>query len=98
VNILGIGSGYLKSHLKKPEQFAPHQTQRIVKFYSPFILSDFRPHFSLLNPYTGDSRMKLVGDLESIFKDYKEFRVNTVCLMIQLNEGDNWTIYREFKC
>lgn len=99
INTLGISSGYLKSHLKDPRQYnkeEPHKAHRILKFYSPFVLGDFRPHFSLLNPYTGNNRQELVGKLKSLFKGFTEFEVNSICLLVQPDEGESWTIYKEF--
>jgi hypothetical protein len=97
INTIGIGSGYLARYLKAPEQYKtePHKADRIKRFYSPFVLSDFYPHFSLLNPYTGGNRQQLVQELEGIFGGFTDFEVNSICIMVQFNEGENWIIYRE---
>ena len=99
INCLGIGSGYLKDYLDDSEQYSkePHNAKRILRFYSPFVLSDFFPHFSLLNPYTGSNRRQLQRELQNIFGRFVEFEVKSISLLIQLNEGANWTIYREYQ-
>ena len=98
INTLGIGSGYLRSYLNNPDKYAqePHNILRTLKFYSPFVFSDFKPHFSLFNPYTGSDRDSLVANLTELFDEFTEFTINSICLMVQRDPQESWSIYREF--
>jgi hypothetical protein len=99
INPIGTGSGYLERYLEKPNQYVnePHKASRIRKFYSPFILGDFAPHFTLLNSYEGANRTELVQKFERIFSEFTEFTVNSICLLVQYRADENWVIYREFE-
>ncbi|MFC1975208.1 hypothetical protein ACFLXQ_02275 [Chloroflexota bacterium] len=100
INPLGTGSGYLERYLENPDQYDDelYKASRIRKFYSPFILGDFAPHFTLLNSYEGANRTKLVQKFERIFSEFTEFTVNSICLLVQYRAEENWVIYREFEC
>ena len=98
INTMGTGSALLRRYLKDPSQYInePHKTARIRKFYSPRILGDYHPHFTLLNPYTGTKRAPLVRALEQLFATFTEFTLNSICLLVQRSAEENWIIYKEF--
>ncbi|MDZ7289370.1 MAG: hypothetical protein ONB44_11300 [candidate division KSB1 bacterium] len=99
VNPLGIGSGYLQSYLKNPEMYErePYKAHRTRKFYSPTILDDYSPHFTLLNPYTGKDHQRLRDLFTEMFGHFPVILVNSICLLVQMHEDDNWVIHGEFK-
>jgi hypothetical protein len=97
INPLGIGSGFLKRYLAHPEREPqPHTVQQIRLFYSPNLLGNWHPHFTLLNPYTGGDVTSMASRLGQLFKFYMQVTVQTVCLLIQRDDEANWEIYREF--
>ena len=98
INTLGIGSDYLRRYLNKPDEYAneSYKASRILKFYSPFVFGDFKPHFSLFNPYTGSKRASLIANLQKLFDKFTNFTFNSICLMVQLDDQEKWSIYREF--
>jgi hypothetical protein len=99
INPMGTGSGYWERYLENPAQYddESHKVSRIRKFYSPFILGDFAPHFTLLNSYEGANRAELAQKFGQIFSQFTEFTVNSVCLLVQYKAEENWVIYREFE-
>jgi len=97
ISPLGQGSAFLKHYLAHPElEIQPHLALQTRLFYSPRILGNWYPHFTLLNPYTEDEPASMASRLTQIFEPYTEFTVQTVCLLVQLNDEENWHIYREF--
>jgi hypothetical protein len=54
INPLGKGSSFLERYLAHSgQELQPHLAQQIRLFYSPTVLDNWYPHFTLLNPYTG---------------------------------------------
>jgi hypothetical protein len=99
VNPLGSGSGYLQKHLKDPGQYVnqPHQAHKTKKFYSPMVLGSYAPHFTLLNPYTGQEHDRLAHAFSEMFKSFSRITLDSICLLVQMNKEEKWEIYREFK-
>jgi hypothetical protein len=99
VNPLGNGSGYLQRYLKDPSQYAnrPYRAQRILKFYSPTVLDSYAPHFTLLNPYTGQEHDRLAHIFSEMFEPFSRITLDSICLLVQMNKDAKWEIYREFK-
>ncbi len=97
VNPLGNGSGYLERYLSGidhcTEQCCHH---KIMKFYSPYVFDSYLPHFTLLSPYTGQDYQSVEQLFSSLFSDFSCLKLDSVCLVIQMHEGENWKIYKEF--
>lgn len=98
VNPLGLSSGYLREYLRHPSEYAerPHQAQRIQKFYAPFVLDEYAPHFTLMNPYDGKDRQGLEYALQEIFEPFSELHLESICLLVQMKSDEEWRIHREF--
>jgi hypothetical protein len=99
VHPLGIGSGYLQRFIQEPGQYAkrPHLAHKVRKFYSPTALDSYAPHFTLLNPYAGDDHDRLACALAKEFAPHVEMTVDSVCLLVQMCEEEEWIVYREFR-
>jgi hypothetical protein len=99
INVMGNGSGYLKRYRNNPDQFAdePHKAARTKKFFTPNIFGDFKPHFTLINPYKGPDRQGLVQKLEKEFSKYETFVMRSVCLLVQSSIDENWVIHKEYQ-
>ena len=98
INPLGKRSGFLERYLAHPEQeLQPHRAQQIRLFYSPTVLDNWYPHSTLLNPYTGGEPARVASLLTQLFEPYAQLIVQTVCLLIQMDDEDNWHIYQEFR-
>lgn len=107
VGPLGTGSDYLQTYLKDPGQWrafpdlahrTPYLAHRILKFYNPWVLDGYLPHFTLLNPYTGEDHADLARIFSDMFGQYSEITLASICLVVQIHEDENCEIYREFTC
>jgi hypothetical protein len=98
VHPLGSGSGYLQRYLDDPAQEAgqPHRAHRTLKFFSPTIFDSYTPHFTVLNPHSGESKAELTQLFSDTFGDFDEIVLHSISLLVQFAEGENWQIYREF--
>jgi hypothetical protein len=95
---LGIGSDFLRRYLTHSYRELPtHQEQQIRLFSSPTVLENWYPHFTVLNPYTGEEAMAMASRLAQLFQSYRQITVQTICLLIQESKEANWQIYREFR-
>jgi hypothetical protein len=72
-SILGysIASTMQQRAQENPEQFSPHEIHRALHFHYPYIFDDFRPHYTLLNPYTGDEHQQIANVLHNVFDGFK---------------------------
>jgi hypothetical protein len=97
INPSGIGSGYVQNLERFPNAFAdrPHRAHRIQKFYSPTILDDWRPHFTLLNPYNGGDPDQVCDRLGARFAEFQELEIRSVCLLVQDEDHEDWRIHCE---
>ncbi|HEY7832692.1 MAG TPA: DUF1045 domain-containing protein [Ktedonobacterales bacterium] len=96
LNPLGTGSGYLQRYLLGEDNHPPHRAQLTRLFYSPWVLDNWVPHFTLLNPFRGDEREAVAQALASAFAPFATLTIRSVCLMVQAREDSHWLIYREF--
>lgn len=96
---LGVGSGYLERYNADPSQYKNrrYQAHRIRKFYSPTVFDSYSPHFTLLNPYTGNDHDRLTRIFSKIFREFSCITLDTICLLIQRKKDENWEIHKEFK-
>jgi len=99
VNPLGHSSGYLRRHLEDPSGYGeqPQHAQRILKFYAPFVLDDYAPHFTLMNPYGGKDWASLEHALRQIFEPFSVIHLESICLLVQMETDGMWSIHREFR-
>ena len=98
VHPLGTGSGYLQSYLNDPAQEAgqPHRAQRTLKFFSPTIFDSYTPHFTVLNPHSGESKAELTQLFSDTFGGFDEIVLHSINLLVQFAPEENWQIYKEF--
>ena len=97
VNPLGNGSGYLQRYLSGIDQYSEQcYHYRIMKFYSPYVLDSYLPHFSLLSSYAGQDYQSVEQLFSTMFNQFPCLKLDSLCLMIQMHEDENWIIYREF--
>ena len=99
VHPLGVGSGYLERYIKNPTQYAdrPYRAHRVRKFFSPTVLDSYSPHFTVMNPYNGESKNMLTRLFDEMFGEFAEITVESLCLLLKTGEDDNWQVWREFK-
>jgi len=100
INPMGQGSVYTDEYKQNSTQDdpLPYKGHRIKKFYSPYVLNHYKPHFTLLNPYTGNTPEKIKKYLNNTFKKFKEIEIESICLVTQNAEGQNYEIREKFPC
>jgi hypothetical protein len=97
VTPLGTGSGFLERYLAHPAQETQaHRAQQTRLFYSPTVLDNWWPHFTVLNPYSGDPAAP-AALLTELFARYELLTVSSVCLVVLLDEAAPWQIYQELQ-
>ncbi len=94
INTLGTSSVYTKQLNKFTEQ---HHKKKIKLFNAPFVLSDWKPHFTLFNPIPTKNINVLKNTILSLFCEYTQIIVKSVCLVIQENDNEYWQILKEYK-
>jgi len=95
---MGVGSLYTERLKKNSNLYSnsPSRLEKVKKFFSPTALDDFFPHFTLLNPYRGQSPDRVEKSFQKIFSKFKSLTVNRVVLLFQEEPGKAFRIYREF--
>jgi hypothetical protein len=96
INPLGQGTGYLRDFITRARTFDEARSRKVRVFCSHTILDHWAPHFTLLNPYSGPNADGLASALAHLTEDLQEFTVDTICLLVQEEDGTDWFIYREF--
>lgn len=92
------GSAYYPKYKDDAAHFSETEWQRIRHFYHPNVLDGYNPHFTLLAPYTEHRYLKEVERiLRSLFGKFTIHKLESICLMVQEDTGENWQIYREFE-
>ena len=98
LTLLGTGSDFLKRYLTHSQQERPlYEVQQLRLFSSPKVLENWYPHFTLLNPYTGEEGPAMASRLAQLFQSYRHIVVPTICLLIQEHHEANWQLYQEFR-
>jgi hypothetical protein len=98
IHPLGTGSGYLQRYLANPEKEPKfYRSRRIRKFFSPTIFDSYSPHFTLLNPYTGESKDELTQLFSDTFGGFHEIVIRSIALLLQPASNENWQIHQEFE-
>jgi 2'-5' RNA ligase len=97
INPLGTGSDYLRDYLTK-RRFSEtlHRAQQLRLFASPYVLDNWHPHFTLLNPYTEADSTTMVSRFIRLSASYNRLAISSLCLLVQDHDQANWRIYREF--
>jgi hypothetical protein len=49
-----------------------------------------------MTPYAGGRHEELSGALTNLFNGLTEVNVDSICLVLQMNENENFKIYKEF--
>ena len=98
---LGTGSEYTDALQRDPAAYfpaSPPQVNQTKQFYAPYIIDNFVPHFTLLNPYQGSAaeRRDLEARLVSEFEFVEDIQVDTLALVVQDAGAPHFRIVEEF--
>ena len=92
INPIGSGSGYFR---ELDEIASGYRAARTRKFFSPYVLTGWQPHFTILKPYNGLEKERLKQYLLKSFGTYAELKVESLCLVVQYDRAPTFSIYDE---
>jgi hypothetical protein len=94
----GVNSRPMRRLQDDPNAFdgAPHMAHRTQHFFTPYIFDDFLPHFTLLNPYTGDAPDAIREALIDMVGDVEQVTVESMCLVRLRDDHTHYEIVHEF--
>jgi hypothetical protein len=75
----------------------PCQGHAILSLYSPLVLDAYRPHFTLVYPFTGRDNKRMARVLSEMLREFSELTMDSVHPLVQMDEGEPWQIYRDFE-
>ena len=74
----------------------PFEQARMKLLHTPRGLDTFEPHFTLVQPYSGDDPASLRRELEALTRFFSELEVNQLALCVKPQGEENWQIRAEF--
>jgi len=77
------GSSFERAARADGKYAAPHEWARMRLFRTPRGLDSFRPHFTLVEPYTGGNAEELAARLDARFEPYATLEFSAVTLLRQ---------------
>lgn len=93
----GKGSTYytLLQNNKIPASWNDDKIAKTKLFFSPYIFDEFKPHFSLVNPFVGDEKDALIGQLTPLFSSFHSLQIDSLCLVTRKDPEAFFSIYEE---
>ncbi len=73
-----------------------HAAHRVFNFFTVGIFDSFMPHFTLLNPYTGNDPAGIRKTVLAMFGDVTEITVESMCLVRLTDDADFYELVHEF--
>ena len=96
INPMGTASNVGRRYAQmSPEDIDPVLGSRVEQYYSPYILDDWKPHFTLMMPYTGKQREAMQAALLELFPP-DPISVESVCLLKRDAGETHYHLHREF--
>lgn len=92
----GKGSFYSEMLNANQSNFSQDMINKTKRFSSPYVLDEFKPHFTLLNPYLGNDHKKIENELGEVFGEFKTINMNSLCIVTQESPDLPFRIYKEF--
>lgn len=94
---LSGGTTWQKSYADDPSQYAgqPYAVNKIRRFGTFRGLDTWSPHFTLLNPYTGQESDRITRVASAVFEPFSDLVLSSVCLL-KMRDAGWWEIHREF--
>jgi hypothetical protein len=96
VNPLGTGSNMSEVYTQKDVAAFPLvNLHRVRKYYTPYMLDGWTPHFTLMMPYKGTQPEAVRVALLDLF-DNEPIKVESICLLVRQDGETHYRLYREF--
>jgi hypothetical protein len=101
VNRYAVASNYSLGIVKHNRNSSPERSQQMINRYNaPYILQEFKPHFTLMPHAPTTEHDSLLAKLTEKFKAQvksDEIRVDKLALMVKKPGSEYWQIEKEFK-
>lgn len=103
VQALGSGSLYSKILAEQlasgKAKYLPDQVEKIKNFQAPYIFEHFKPHFTLLNPFSGSDqeRENVESYIKSCFDKDSHFRIDKLTMVVKKEEDVYFKVYKTFE-
>lgn len=99
-----LGSGSLYSNVLNKQiadgkiKYSPDQVEKIKMFYAPYIFEQFKPHFTLLNPFSGDGsdREKVKELILSKFDKSANLSINKLTMATKKDDDEFFKVHKIF--
>jgi hypothetical protein len=102
IHPMGQGSVYYDTYMAdKGSYFQNDSHSRIAKterFYSPYVLDQFAPHMTCVNPFVGtpSERSLLLSELDNLFSDVTELRFDKLTMVVRGQDESLFRVFKEF--
>jgi hypothetical protein len=96
INPFGTASNISQHYTEKlSDERNPTLAHRVEKYYTPYMLDGWNPHFTLMMPYTGTNPSAMKNALQNLFDD-SPIQVESICLMYRDDHETHYRLYREY--
>ena len=97
VNPFGKASNVSERYAQKDaSELDPVKVHRVEKYYTPYMLDGWNPHFTLMMPYEGAQREKMENTLLTLFDD-DPIKVESICLLYRDDDETHYRLHREYR-
>lgn len=95
-NPLATSSTVSRSYEKQdPSTLDPVDLYRVRKYYTPYMLDGWIPHFTLMMPYKGANAAAMREALLNLF-DPSAIQVESICLLVMKDGETHYRLHREY--
>jgi hypothetical protein len=96
INPYANGSNVSDAYAKRdPATIDPVNALRVKKYYTPYMLDGWMPHFTLMMPYTGTQAEAMRMTLLNLFSD-QPIQVEGICLLVRGDNETHYHLHREY--
>jgi hypothetical protein len=96
VNPYGTGSNVSQRYAQQsPETLDPVLAKRVERYYTPYMLDGWSPHFTLMMPYRGTQPYAMRNALMKLFPP-EPVTVESISLLVRDDDEPHYRFHREF--
>lgn len=95
VNPYGTTSSIAEHYREDPTRYPAVNVHRVRQYYTPYMLDGWVPHFTLMQPYSGDDKAGMRQALYRLFSD-EVVDVHSICLLVMPEGETHYRLHREF--
>lgn len=96
VNPYGTGSNVSQRYAQQsPDTLDPVLAKRVERYYTPYMLDGWSPHFTLMMPYRGSDPNAMRAALTELFPP-EPVTVESISLLVRDDDETHYRFHREF--